>query len=60
MREAFNQALLADASHQPVPDAILTEVLEAFRKERVDAARFHQQLMSIDPFDFFAAEDDWF
>lgn len=29
-------------------------------KERVHAARFHQQLMNIEPSEFFAAEDNWF
>lgn len=33
LREAFNQALLADTSHAPMPDDVPTEVLEAFRKE---------------------------
>lgn len=29
-------------------------------RERVDSARFYQQLMSLDPSDFFAAEEDGF
>lgn len=50
----------AQELHQRCQEVRTVKHLQQLLKERVDAARFHQQLMSIEPFDFFAAEDDWF
>lgn len=50
----------AQELHQRCQEVRTVKHLQQLLKERVDAARLHQQLMSIDPLDFFAAQDDWF
>lgn len=56
-RETLQQE--AKALRQRCQEVKTVKQIKQHLKERVDAALFHEQLMSIDPHNFFSADGDW-
>jgi hypothetical protein len=56
-RETLQQE--AKALRQRCQEVKTVKQIKQHLKERADAALFHEQLMSIDPHNFFSADGDW-